>query len=111
MTMPFAGFRAAEVDEHAGPVRADGDAVGCGLAVFAESPCSFRCRPSWPCGCARSRAFAAGLAKSLHSADGASAASHRASALPGSAISSTEPYHQASQPASGRPVNTIRFSG
>ena len=37
LTMPFAGFRAAEADEHAGSVRADGDAAGCGLAVFAES--------------------------------------------------------------------------
>ena len=47
----------------------------------------------------------------LHLAGGASTASHCASALPGSAISSTEPYHQACQPASGKPVNTIRFSG
>ena len=37
--------------------------------------------------------------------------SHRASALSGSAISSTAPYQNASQPASGRPVNSIRLSG
>ena len=37
--------------------------------------------------------------------------SHRASALSGSAISSTEPYQYAFQPVSGMPVNSIRFSG
>ena len=42
---------------------------------------------------------------------GQSCRNQRASALPGSAISSIEPYHAASQPASGRPVNNIRLSG
>ena len=42
---------------------------------------------------------------------GASPFSHRARALSGSAISSTERYHQASQPVSGKPVNSIRLSG
>ena len=37
--------------------------------------------------------------------------SHRASALSGSAISSTAPYQDAFQSASGRPVNSIRLSG
>jgi len=39
------------------------------------------------------------------------AASQRASALSGSASSSTASYQEASQPCSGRPVNTIRLSG
>ena len=42
---------------------------------------------------------------------GASPLSHPARALPGSPISSTESYHQASHPTSGMPVNSIRLSG
>ena len=108
--MPFAGFRAAEVDEHAGPA-ALMEMPQVAASPFLPNPLLIPVPPfvamrmrAQPCICS-------GAFKSLHSADDASAASHRASALPGSAISSTEPYHQASQPASGRPVNTIRFSG
>ena len=42
---------------------------------------------------------------------GLSFRNQRASALPGSAISSSEPYHAASQSVAGRPVNNIRLSG
>ena len=42
---------------------------------------------------------------------GLSCRNQRASALPRSAISSIEPYHAASQPSAGRPVNNIKLSG